>query len=279
MTDHDAWAAHLDPGEPSRLHPDDPAAAGLDRVGAALADATVWSEPPPALRDRLLAAAVAEADWAPPAGPSRSSSPGGVAPNVTGEVTGGDVSGYEAPVRPGPGPNGGPSEPESPVQLDEWRRPERPRRTGRRVIAGAGLVAAGAAAAVAALTLVPRLSSGDEVADDPFRYQAAPTELVPGASAEFSVVSTPSGEEITLWTEGLPAAPEGRYYAAWLVGPEGPVPVGTFHMRRGEEAIDLWSGVDTERYPNFMVTLQSEGEPPTPSDQVMLRGQVGPADE
>lgn len=98
----------------------------------------------------------------------------------------------------------------------------------------------------------------------------APTAI---GTAEFT--STGAGMEITVQVEGLAAAAPGTYYAAWLVGPKGVVPVGSFHVRDGsQEPIELWSGVPLGDYPTLMVTLQQEGAPPVPSEAVVLRGTV-----
>ena len=58
---------------------------------------------------------------------------------------------------------------------------------------------------------------------------------------------------------GSPPAEPGTYYQGWVKGPEGLVTVGTFHLRGGDDTIDLWSGVPLDRYPTLTVTLQDEG--------------------
>ena len=99
--------------------------------------------------------------------------------------------------------------------------------------------------------------------------------LAPDATVTASVAETGSGFSIWLRTSGLPAAAPGSYYAAWLVGPRGIVPLGSFHGRRSGARIELWSGVDPTDYPIFLVTLQAEGGPSTPSTLVVVTGPLG----
>jgi hypothetical protein len=107
-------------------------------------------------------------------------------------------------------------------------------------------------------------------------YVMAGTTLAPGADAAVDVESKSAGDAITLHITGLAAAPTGSYYAGWLSGPKGTVPVGTFHWRKGGIPIELWSGVDTLEYPDFVITLQREGQSPTRSDEVVLEGSLRP---
>ena len=74
---------------------------------------------------------------------------------------------------------------------------------------------------------------------------------------------------------GLPPAEPGTYYQGWVKGDEGLVTVGTFHLRGGDDTIDLWSGVPLDRYPTLTVTLQEEGGGQESSGVVVLSGPVG----
>jgi len=103
-------------------------------------------------------------------------------------------------------------------------------------------------------------------------YTVAGTALAPGATAEVAITPQAAGFVVALTIEGLPAAAPGSYFAAWLSGPRGDVPIGSFHQRVAGEQIRLWSGVDPDEYPRLVVTLQSEGDPPTPSGPVVLTG-------
>ncbi|HWJ51989.1 MAG TPA: anti-sigma factor [Propionibacteriaceae bacterium] len=134
-------------------------------------------------------------------------------------------------------------------------------------------VAVAAAAAVVVFAIVvPQVVRQAPVE----HYTMAGTSLAPRASATVDVESKSAGDAITLHITGLTAAPAGSYYAGWLTGPKGTVPVGTFHWRKGGIPIELWSGVDTQEYTDFVITLQREGQSPERSDQVVLRGSLHP---
>ncbi len=101
------------------------------------------------------------------------------------------------------------------------------------------------------------------------------TDLAPDASAYAVIADTPLGTVIHLDLSGLPPAPAGAYYEAWLrTGPEVGVSAGTFHLRGGDGEVELWSGVSTDDYPIVTVTLQEEGGGTASSAQVVLRGTV-----
>jgi hypothetical protein len=89
------------------------------------------------------------------------------------------------------------------------------------------------------------------------------------ATAEVCLRETLCGLSISLHVIGLAHTPSGMFYEAWLCSPDGDgVPVGTFHLHGGSETIQLWAGVDADRYPTFRVTIQ-------PSGAVVLQGQLG----
>jgi Anti-sigma-K factor rskA, C-terminal len=129
-----------------------------------------------------------------------------------------------------------------------------------------------AAAAIVFAVVVPQISRQSPVE----HYTMAGTQLAPKAMATVDVESKSAGDAITLHITGLTAAPPGTYYAGWLIGPGGTVPVGSFHWRKGGIPIELWSGVDTAAYPDFVITLQREDQSPVRSDQVVLRGSLRP---
>jgi hypothetical protein len=106
-------------------------------------------------------------------------------------------------------------------------------------------------------------------------FALAGTRLAPSAAATAELEPRPAGLAITLHITGLKPAPPGTYYAAWLRGPAGTVPVGTFHWHKGGIPINLWSGVSDSNYPDLFVTLQHEGQPPDPSADVVLSGHAG----
>jgi hypothetical protein len=114
-------------------------------------------------------------------------------------------------------------------------------------------------------------AAGDDAGQD---FQVAGTELAPEASAVATVEETGSGVAIELDVSGLPPAEPGTYYQAWVKGPDGLVTVGTFHMRGGDDHVELWSGVPVDRYPTLTVTLQEEGAGQESSGRVVLSGDV-----
>ena len=143
------------------------------------------------------------------------------------------------------------------------------RRRSRRltlVAAAAGIVA------VAGLVGVLVRSADDDAGQD---FDVAGTELAPEASGVATVEETGSGVAIELDVSGLPPAEPGTYYQAWVKGPGGLVTVGTFHMRGGDDRVELWSGVPLDRYPTLTVTLQEEGAGQESSGRVVLSGEVG----
>jgi Anti-sigma-K factor rskA len=134
------------------------------------------------------------------------------------------------------------------------------------VAAAAGIVA------VAGIVGVLVRSADDGAGQD---FAVAGTELAPDASGVATVEETGSGVAIELDVSGLPPAEPGTYYQAWVKGPDGLVTVGTFHMRGGDDQVELWSGVPLDRYPTLTVTLQQEGAGQESSGRVVLSGEVG----
>lgn len=101
----------------------------------------------------------------------------------------------------------------------------------------------------------------------------AGTELQPEASGVASVREADAGWWIRLELDDLPAASVGTYYEGWVWNDAGEgVSIGTFHLRGGEPAIELWSGVDPADYPSIWVTLENEDGDPSASDRVVMRG-------
>ncbi|WP_088319992.1 anti-sigma factor domain-containing protein [Kineosporia sp. R_H_3] len=141
------------------------------------------------------------------------------------------------------------------------------RAAGRPVRRWLLVAAAAAVVAVGGAVLWPRGAAVE--------FALAGTAAAPAARATAELTPKSAGLAIELHITGLGPAPEGTYYAAWLRGPDGVVPVGSFHWRKGGIPIDLWSGVTADRYPELFVTLQSEDAGPGPSDLVVLDGRTG----
>jgi hypothetical protein len=98
----------------------------------------------------------------------------------------------------------------------------------------------------------------------------AGTRLAPGASATAKLHATPSGLAIELDVSGLPPSRPGYYYQAWMKGPRGLVTIGTFHLRGGPGAVELWSAVSLTDYPTITVTREPEDGNPASSGQIVL---------
>jgi hypothetical protein len=231
--------------DPSDLDP--PTQAELDALARILGDDVVWDEPDPSVEDRVIAAIAAEARRSAPASlPSPAIEP-------------------SAADRPAPG---GPAE-EGPTGTVVDAR-HRFRRGG--LILGA----AAAVVAVVAIGWAVLRTSGPDTGGTGEQVALAPTDLAPAdASGRADISARPGGTEIILDVSGLPPAPEGTYYEAWLrKSPEVGVSAGTFHLRGGDAQIVLWSGVSTEDYPLVTVTIQEEGAGAESSGRVVLRGQV-----
>ncbi len=148
-------------------------------------------------------------------------------------------------------------------------------RARRRWVAPLLSAAAAALIVAAGFGLSSRLSGEDGPVVD-HEVALAGTDLATEASAVAEVTATPLGTRIILDLRGLPPAPEGSYYEAWLrQSPEVGVSAGTFHLRGGDGAIELWAGVTVDDYPLITVTLQEEGGGAASSGRVVLRGSVG----
>jgi hypothetical protein len=214
-----------------------------------LADESTWTEPPPDGADALLAAIRSTP-------PGERPQPVEPAPGVPGDV--------RQPGTPATGPE---ARPPAAVPLGDRRRR---RGTGRlRILAAAAVLLVLVAAAGLVITL-----SGED-GGDAREVAIAGTELAPGASATAQVEELPSGIAIELDVRDLPPSPPGTYYQGWVRGEDAAVTVGTFHMRGGDDVVELWAGVDLADYPTLTVTIQQEGAGAESSGQVVLAGEIG----
>ncbi|MFG1661450.1 anti-sigma factor [Micromonospora chersina] len=137
------------------------------------------------------------------------------------------------------------------------------------------LVTATAAVAVVAGSLgSAAFLNDDDGGTDVGTMKLAATALAPGASADVAIRDTPSGTKVTVDANGLPPAPKGTYYEAWMVGARGAVAIGTFHLRGGSRDVVLWSGVELSDYPKLTITTQQEGGGPASSRRVVLAGEI-----
>jgi anti-sigma-K factor RskA len=247
--------------EPSDL--DAPTQAELDAIARILGDAAVWDEPDPTVEDRVVAAIFAEAAQSGAGGPGRLAD--GPRTSAPSPPTAPAIDRTET-ARPLPSP----VTPEPPAAPSGRGVDARHRfRSARLVLAAAAVVAV---VAIGAALL--RSSSEPEVGE---QVALAATDLAPaGAEGDANIVNRPGGTEIVLDVSGLPPAPEGSYYEAWLrKSPEVGVSAGTFHLRGGDATIVLWAGVSTDDYPLVTVTIQQEGAGAESSGKVVLKGKVG----
>jgi hypothetical protein len=256
MNRPDEWADYLDRevADP-QLTPAERDA--LDRIAGILADEGTWGEPPAQLRSSLLQRATQEAAAARAIDSGASSL---ATPPVIPSAIPTDLPPAVPPAEPPAVPTGVPTS--APAATPRRIGSARARRTWW--LSSAGVAAAALLVAVVAWPH-PQTTT----------FAMAGTSLAPKASAVAELQPKSAGVAIRLEIKGLTAAPPGAYYAAWLKGPTGVVPVGTFHWHKGGIPIDLWSGVTSDAYPQLFVTLQREGQPPDPSSQVVLSGHAG----
>jgi Anti-sigma-K factor rskA len=237
------------PGEPDR--------EGAGALSEELRTAATWAGPPASLRDSILARARSAAPAA-TAGPAPAVAAVPAVPPVP-----------AAPVAPQPAP-----EPlATPASRPPASRPAAPWLAGWRTRWRRLAWAVPATALAAALFTVGVLAVDRALQPDPPPaevFAVAGTQLAPQARGEVRLSDTPTGFSIVVDVQGLPAAAPGSYYAAWLRGPEGIVPLGSFHNRGTGTPVRLWSGVPPDRYPDLVVTLQAEGDQLAPSQLVVM---------
>ena len=154
----------------------------------------------------------------------------------------------------------------------------RPTRAARRADAvwsrNRVLVAAAAIAVVVAGVVVMTRGS-----DDGTVFALAGTDAQPGASAEVVVSATPDGLKILLEPHGLPGAPEGYMYEAWVGDDTIGVSAGTFHLRGGNSRIELWAGVTGKQVHRLWITLEPIDDEAASSSDARLRGEFSLADD
>ena len=130
---------------------------------------------------------------------------------------------------------------------------------------------AAAAAIVAAVLLVSRRDSGG-----PERFaggELAGTELAPGATGQVAIFEDSAGFRVQLKASDLPPLDGGRFYQAWLRGPQGSIPIGTFSEGNGDW-VTLWSGASPVDYPTLSVTIEAPDGDQESSGQRVLVGET-----
>jgi hypothetical protein len=128
---------------------------------------------------------------------------------------------------------------------------------------------AAAAAIVAAVIFFSR-DSGDS--PDSFAAgELAGTELAPNATGEVQIFEDSAGFRVELRADDLPPLDGGRFYQAWLKGPSGTIPIGTFSKGDGTW-VTLWAGVSPNDYPELTVTIEAPDGNQESSGQRVLAG-------
>jgi hypothetical protein len=152
----------------------------------------------------------------------------------------------------------------------------RTRRTGRAPAWRRPALLAAAAAIAFALGIGGGLLLNPDDAPQGDQVALAGTDAMPAASARVLLDDQPSGVAVTLDVKGLPPAPAGTFYEAWLIGKDGKVSAGTFHLRRPQDHIRLWLGVDVDGYDAITVTRQPIVGGSKADGVVLLRGSLHP---
>lgn len=143
------------------------------------------------------------------------------------------------------------------------------------------VVLIGAAVVIALAAVVGSLlgtRDGGQGDPDAVELALSGTDLAPDATAVAELSDRPSGLRIRLDVEGLPPAPAGSFYEAWVRNDDGGISAGTFHLRGGDGSIELWAGVSADDFPTMTVTLEDVAGGPESSGQVVLVGSLEPAE-
>lgn len=140
-----------------------------------------------------------------------------------------------------------------------WRRP---------------VVLAAAAAIVVAVAVAGGLRLTMDRRPDSTEVELAGTDAAAGATARAYLRDQAAGVSVDLDVDGLPPAPDGMFYEAWLVGDTGKVSAGSFHVREGPGEVTLWLGVDPAGYDGLSVTLQPVDGGSLAEGTVVLRGEL-----
>jgi anti-sigma-K factor RskA len=99
--------------------------------------------------------------------------------------------------------------------------------------------------------------------------------LEPAPAAVARAVWNPGTREAVLLVAGLPPAPPGKVYEAWVIASGAPVPAGTFQVDASGKAVLRLPAVDeTSRVKTFAVTIEPDGGTPAPTGTMVLAGAV-----
>lgn len=106
-----------------------------------------------------------------------------------------------------------------------------------------------------------------QTAEPSFSFVLAATSLLPDAVGKVKITPIRSGLKIELRATGLPRRDGSKFYEAWLKGPKGLVPVGTFHS--GENVV-LWAGVAFQDFPTLTITEEEVGDQNSSGKKVLF---------
>ena len=148
--------------------------------------------------------------------------------------------------------------------------------TSRRTTSWVRPLLAGLAAAAAIVFAVFLLSNRGDKEATFATSELSGTELATSATGRTVIYKDTSGFRIELRARHLPRLDDGRFYQAWLKGPKGTVPIGTFSEGRGDW-VTLWSGVSPVDYPTLTVTIEEPDGNQASSGHKVLSGDVSPA--
>ena len=145
--------------------------------------------------------------------------------------------------------------------------------TSRRTTSWVRPLLAGLAAAAAIVVAVFVLSHRGDKEATFATGELTGTELATSATGRTAIYKDTSGFRIELRARHLPLLDDGRFYQAWLKGPQGTVPIGTFSEGRGDW-VTLWSGVSPIDYPTLTVTIEEPDGDQASSGHRVLSGDV-----
>ena len=131
------------------------------------------------------------------------------------------------------------------------------------------MVLIGASATAALVVALALVITDTGTSPQSFHAALGPTDLVPGATGDATLVKTSSGWRIELDATGLPRRDGGRFYEAWLKNAAGVlVPIGTFNEGR---KVTLWAGVSPKEFTTLTVTReQADGVQDSSGEKVLV---------
>jgi Anti-sigma-K factor rskA, C-terminal len=127
-----------------------------------------------------------------------------------------------------------------------------------------GAAAVAVLAVAIGLAVITSGTSGER-----FRAALGPTDALPAASGEATLMKTSSGWRIELRATGLPRLENGQFYEAWLRNGAGVlVPIGTFNEGR---KVTLWAGVSPKTFTTLTVTRErADGDQASSGEKVLV---------